>query len=353
LGYIDKVDVAPNTRLYVRADLHGDLKSLLDNLSVLQQQGFLDLEFKCQKNVHLVFLGDYSDRGFYGTQILELLIRLREENRGKVHLIRGNHEESLINVQYGVTDTRLRLCLGSSERTKVLNAFYATMSLSTYFSCTEDGVLSKQYVQFTHGLFEPTMDVAPLLNNSRCPQGAYMGVPKERTLSSRITQLADDPISPYYTSARRIQEIVRHWKQALWSAQYEQYGCTVYNWGDVSSGQSLFGSPDERKYRLCAEDIFHYFQASSGSQHKVMFMIRGHEHEFQHLFHEGTPIVTTLPVGAEIERYAKGPDRAYMLTLQPQVKDWMKSTLIREIRNYSTSVTRPVPIYCNEEVLTH
>jgi len=67
-GYIEKFDLDPSQKpkIYMRADLHGDLKSLIENLRSLQQQKLLDENFRCQPGVHLVFLGDYCDRGSYG-----------------------------------------------------------------------------------------------------------------------------------------------------------------------------------------------------------------------------------------------------------------------------------------------
>jgi len=78
-GFIDKYDLDPSVKgnkIYMRADPHGDLKSVFENIKTLQQQGHLDENFRCKQGVHLVFLGDYGDRGDHGTQILDLLMGL-------------------------------------------------------------------------------------------------------------------------------------------------------------------------------------------------------------------------------------------------------------------------------------
>ena len=56
-GYIEKFDLDPSLspKIYVRADLHGDLKSLIENVRSLKEEGLLDGNFKCQPGVHLVF----------------------------------------------------------------------------------------------------------------------------------------------------------------------------------------------------------------------------------------------------------------------------------------------------------
>jgi hypothetical protein len=164
-GYIEKFDIDPaeNPQIYMRADLHGDLKSLIENLRSLQEQNLVDSQFKCQPGVHLVFLGDYCDRDCYGTQILEMLMRLREENPQQVHLIRGNHEYAEINYMYGNSDDRLKIILIDPKAKEALERFYKTMSLTTYLSVA--GSKQREYIQCTHGLFEPTMD--PFASRSR------------------------------------------------------------------------------------------------------------------------------------------------------------------------------------------
>lgn len=108
-GYIDKFDLDPleHPQIYMRADLHGDLKSLIENLRSLKEQGLLDGTFKCTPGVHLVFLGDYCDRGNFGAEILVMLMRLREENPNQVHLIRGNHEDTSVNRCFGFSEIHL------------------------------------------------------------------------------------------------------------------------------------------------------------------------------------------------------------------------------------------------------
>ena len=55
--------------------------------------GKLDREtMKLAPNVHLVYLGDYVDRGPDSWGVLNMLTHLKSSNMGSVHLIRGNHE---------------------------------------------------------------------------------------------------------------------------------------------------------------------------------------------------------------------------------------------------------------------
>jgi protein phosphatase len=69
-------------------DLHGDVESLI---SILKDSGFLRA---AQKNngVHLIFLGDYGDRGLASPEVYYIILKLKEMYPEKVVLMRGNHE---------------------------------------------------------------------------------------------------------------------------------------------------------------------------------------------------------------------------------------------------------------------
>lgn len=326
-GYIEKFDLDPseNPHIYMRADLHGDLKSLIENLRTLQEQNHLDANFRCKKGVHLVFLGDYCDRGAYGTQILEMLMRLREENPTQVHLIRGNHEYKAINYQLGFSDLELVEVLQDVAGATALEKFYETMSLTTYFSIETGG--PREYVQCTHGLFEPTMDPSPLLDQGKT--GYFMPVPRMRKLTARVCKIAQAK-NELAKSAQRIQEIFNE------SYKMEPH-LTAYNWADVDDKTILDGL-GERWYRLNPRDVKHYLNLCS-DEHRVRMIFRGHQHGFQHHMHKGKVIVTTLPVGMDCPAFKdrfNQTDRAYIIQPKNQVSEWRKRAILRQTGNEKT-----------------
>ena len=69
-------------RLIVVGDIHGDIEALTALLSISD---------KNQDGV--LFLGDYADRGSYGTEVLKTLSDLRKKNPRNVFLLKGNHED--------------------------------------------------------------------------------------------------------------------------------------------------------------------------------------------------------------------------------------------------------------------
>ena len=70
-------------------DIHGcknQLEKLLDKISFCQED-------------HLIFLGDYIDRGNDSKGVLDLLIKLKSEHPN-ITFLRGNHEALLLNILF-------------------------------------------------------------------------------------------------------------------------------------------------------------------------------------------------------------------------------------------------------------
>ena len=85
--------VSSGTRIVVIGDLHGDFDSLGRNLSrVYADQNFFNKDGTIAPGCLLVMLGDYADRGAYGSECWYLLAQMALQNPDRVILIRGNHE---------------------------------------------------------------------------------------------------------------------------------------------------------------------------------------------------------------------------------------------------------------------
>ncbi len=82
------VKVAPLGEVIIVGDLHGDLKSLI---YILKDSNFL-AKARDNKNIGLIFLGDYGDRGIHSPEVYYIILKLKEIFPKRVILMRGNHE---------------------------------------------------------------------------------------------------------------------------------------------------------------------------------------------------------------------------------------------------------------------
>lgn len=82
------VTIEPHSEAAIVGDIHGDLESLL---YILNDSGFME-KAEQQKDITLIFLGDYGDRGLYSTEVYYVILKLKQLFPENVVLMRGNHE---------------------------------------------------------------------------------------------------------------------------------------------------------------------------------------------------------------------------------------------------------------------
>lgn len=355
-GIIYKQDLPKDSKIFVRADLHGDLKSLLENLKELQKQGLLDENYKCKPNVQLVFLGDYMDRGQHAMEIAQILVSLRLENFGQIHLLRGNHEDIFVNQIYGASDNHLMRFVKDDEKSIILSAFYETMPLSVYLG--EEGSDQKEYIQFSHALFEIKVDPSIILDDSRT--FAQVAIPKKLSLAERVSSIKVDGFDSMQQLPSDKEERRRH-KTLLAAQRVQQLAIeeergdrsdgfsgtiTAYQWADVDDN-TWINSLGQRRWALSPIDIKHCFRLAS-TKHKVKMLFRGHQHYFKHhCVKRDKVIVSTLPVGMDSpykDRFFGQKDRAYILDVKPKVKSWTKQAITRESGESVSEISEPVGI---------
>ncbi|HVO85812.1 MAG TPA: metallophosphoesterase, partial [Candidatus Eisenbacteria bacterium] len=82
------VRMEPSGEVVIIGDLHGDLESLVH---ILQESNVLQ-KMEKSDSVHLVFLGDYEDRGAFSSEVIYTVLKLKLHFPSQVILMRGNHE---------------------------------------------------------------------------------------------------------------------------------------------------------------------------------------------------------------------------------------------------------------------
>jgi len=99
--FAQKLQVPAGSEVIFHGDFHGDIHSFIATLDSLNQAGTLDGFRLAKPNCYMVFLGDYTDRGFYGIEVLYTLLRLKLANPDRVFMARGNHEDVQMIPTYG------------------------------------------------------------------------------------------------------------------------------------------------------------------------------------------------------------------------------------------------------------
>jgi len=82
------INVKASVETIVVGDLHGDLESLV---YILNTSGYVKKASQ-DKEILLIFLGDYGDRGIYSPEVYYIVLKLKQLFPQKIVLMRGNHE---------------------------------------------------------------------------------------------------------------------------------------------------------------------------------------------------------------------------------------------------------------------
>lgn len=122
----------PNTaEICIIGDIHGAIHGLLRSLWRLVVLGKLNTDFTiADKNFFMFFLGDYADRGYYGLEVWYTILRLKNTNRGRVFLLRGNHELPCFSEYPQIRG--LAAINGELMRKNVLKSNYAEIRTKLY-----------------------------------------------------------------------------------------------------------------------------------------------------------------------------------------------------------------------------
>ncbi len=155
--FTQRLVVPPGADVFFHGDFHGDIHSLNAVLASLETSGQVK-DFKIvSTNFWMVFLGDYTDRGMYGVEVLHGVLRLKQENPDRVVLVRGNHEDVNLAMNYGfIAEAQHKFGREFNPRKTV--RVYDFMPVVLYLASGENAI------QCNHGGMEPGYDPRALLN---------------------------------------------------------------------------------------------------------------------------------------------------------------------------------------------
>jgi len=165
IPFVEKKVIPAGSKVLVLGDLHGSAHSLLRSLVRMVKQGHLRDDFTLAPDRYLLVLGDITDRGCYGIEVVYLLLKLKLANFDRVWLVRGNHEGVLITQQYGFA-VELGRKWPARTAGRIYNAFIAfcrTLPLAIFLGVQVPGVEKPIFMQCCHGGVEPFYDPNELL----------------------------------------------------------------------------------------------------------------------------------------------------------------------------------------------
>lgn len=269
--FVEKEVLPPGSEVFFHADFHGDIRSLLADLSWLNERAYLRGFEVARTNFYLVFLGDYTDRGAYGVEVLYTLFRLKVANPGHVFLLRGNHEDYLLQMQtaqfaqHGFLDEGRAKYGASFDVPKVLRA-YDFLPVALYLGCGDS------FIQCNHGGLEPGFDPRGLLESSGSVEFQFLGaVSQRRYLDSHPAWFAGAAKSSLDSAAR----VLRDFRPAD-PISPSPLG---FLWNDfaVVPGEPQFSNNVRRAfiYGQCPAEFF--LRAAGGPNKHLEAIFRGHQ----------------------------------------------------------------------------
>jgi len=146
--FAQKLQVPPGSEVTFHGDFHGDIHSFIAMLDSLNQTGTLDGFRLAKPNRYMVFLGDYTDRGNYGIEVLYTLLRLKLANPEQVFMARGNHEDVQMIPRYGFI-AECQKKYGNQFNPALIGRLYDFFPVVVYVGSGTD------FVQCNHGGMEP------------------------------------------------------------------------------------------------------------------------------------------------------------------------------------------------------
>jgi hypothetical protein len=183
--FAQKLALPADSEVYFRGDLHGDIRSLLANLSWLNEQGYLRGFDIARTNFHMIFLGDFTDRGAYGVEVLYTLLRLKLANPARVFLVRGNHEEAAMQSRYGFFSE------GQGKYGREFNALKIGRA-SDFFPVVMYVGAGTNFLQCNHGGMEPGYRPRALLESAVSTGFQLLGpLQQQRFLAANLEAFGD------------------------------------------------------------------------------------------------------------------------------------------------------------------
>ena len=228
--FVGKLELPNDSIIAFHGDLHGDVHSLNVFIRKLQKDKYMSSEdgFKIKDpQFYMVFLGDYTDRGAYGMEVIYTIIRLKLANPERVFLVRGNHEELRMNKKPDGFEWELRRKIDLMKRYEraypsdedlqacltQLGYFYNTMPVALYIGTKDNESNHKDFILCCHGGIEIGFDANVLLESDHNREYMFVGALKRKGYLPKYSQSVQDEIKAVQKKIEIGQERIREEKK--------------------------------------------------------------------------------------------------------------------------------------------
>lgn len=154
--FLEKKDFKTTDIIAFHGDFHGDVHAFNNFIQTWVDAKYMDNNFKIIKdNFYIMILGDYTDRGWYGAEVIYTLLRIKLANPAQVFMTRGNHEDLEVIQNYGFANEELPQKFKPNQVTILLNKitrFYNFLPMAFYLICPSGN--GNDVVQCCHGGIE-------------------------------------------------------------------------------------------------------------------------------------------------------------------------------------------------------
>lgn len=269
-----------DSQVYVIGDLHSSFNGLLAQIKNMQNLGCFKGQnsLELNDNRYLVFTGDFVDRGAAGTEVLMLIMGLKELNPNNVFICRGNHEVESIESAYGF--------FGNTCETR------APVEVPSRFSraekvgwipwllgfITRAGVVGKTDAQMLKGRFNEFFSHLPVANflGIKDDQGIVrFGMFNHAGFEKQANPAILQVLKAAMDNPGRIQAA------AITGFNAEAAGGLL--WGDYIAGMGNQCLAAERRGPECTRRAFvtylNSLQTAGSQAFTIDFQARGHQHK--------------------------------------------------------------------------
>lgn len=271
MPFVQKKIVADGTALYCCSDIHGDIHSLNAFLMSLYDQGKVQDNLVLSSDILLVFQGDYVDGGWYGMEVLYVLMQLKIKNSERVIIIRGNHEE------IGMNRSKNYYSFGQELQDKFsglsldyVARIYDWMPVAAYIGIADDHG-NYEYSLHTHAYIEIGFDPRALLSDVTGAAFAFVPIHMDRAAAFAGIQ----QIQPMLKTLQK----PKGWGDARRETYSNKLAYLNFSHGDITLDQILITDEAGRNVRAYGKEITQgILQYWSLPKHQIKMLVRGHQH---------------------------------------------------------------------------